>query len=70
MDIYKAVRDCCAFFFPRLVPGGIMLFDDYGFEVYKDAARKAVDEYFADQRESVLALRTGQALVIKLPESP
>jgi len=67
VDIYKAVKDCCAFFFPRLVPGGVMLFDDYGFEIYKDAARRAVDEYFATQKESVFALRTGQAMVIKLP---
>jgi O-methyltransferase len=68
VDIYQAVKDCCAFFWPRLQPGGVMLFDDYGFEMYEQAAHKAVDEFFADKRESVFALRTGQAMVTKLPE--
>jgi len=67
VDIYSAVRDCCAFFYPRTNPGGFLLFDDYGFEAYRDAAKRAVDEYFADKPESVFALRTGQALVVKLP---
>ena len=29
-DIYNSVHDCCEFFFPRLKPHGIMIFDDYG----------------------------------------
>ncbi|MCO4769958.1 MAG: class I SAM-dependent methyltransferase [Deltaproteobacteria bacterium] len=69
VDIHDAVRDCCAFFYPRLAPGGVMLFDDYGFEVYKNAARKAADDYFADKPESLVVLRTGQAMVTKLPPS-
>jgi O-methyltransferase len=67
VDIHNAVRDCCAFFYPRLVPGGFLVFDDYGFEMYRHAARKAVDDYFADKPESVISLRTGQALVVRLP---
>jgi hypothetical protein len=31
VDIYQAVMDCCRFAFPRLVIGGIIVFDDYGY---------------------------------------
>ena len=31
VDIYQSVLDCCEFIFPRLTPGGIIVFDDYGF---------------------------------------
>jgi len=67
VDIHAAVRDAIAFFYPRLVPGGVLLFDDYGFEIYKRAARKAVDDAFADKPEQPLVLRTGQCLVTRLP---
>ena len=67
VDIHDAVRDSIAFFYPRLVPGGVMLFDDYGFEIYKLAARRAVDDAFADKPEQPIVLRTGQCLVTRLP---
>ncbi len=31
VDIYRAVRDCIEFLYPRLTPGGFLIFDDYGF---------------------------------------
>ena len=31
VDIYQSVRDCISFIYPRLSPGGFMIFDDYGF---------------------------------------
>ena len=67
VDIHDAVRDCCSFFYERLVPGGVMVFDDYGFELYERAARAAVDSFFADKPEQILSLRTGQALITRLP---
>ena len=30
-DLYWSVRQCCEFLYPRMVVGGIMVFDDYGF---------------------------------------
>jgi O-methyltransferase len=65
VDIYPSVRDCVAWFWPRLAPGGVMVFDDYGFYPYRHAARRAVDEFFADVPEEVWALPTGQGLVLK-----
>lgn len=66
VDIASSVEACCAFFYPRLVPGGVMVFDDYGFTSCP-GAKRATDAFFADKPEPVLHLATSQALVIKLP---
>ncbi|MDR0360866.1 MAG: TylF/MycF family methyltransferase [bacterium] len=65
VDIYQSVRDCIDFIYPRLVRGGYMIFDDYGFPSCT-SARRAVDEAFADKPEVPLCLPTGQCLVVKL----
>jgi O-methyltransferase len=62
-DIYRSVLDACIFFYPRLVAGGMMIFDDYGFPSCP-GVRKAVDEYFAEKRHKPIYLPGGQALVI------
>jgi len=64
VDIYRSVLDCCEFIYPRLVQGGFMLFDDYGFASCP-GARRAVDEFFLDAPETPIVLGTGQAFVIK-----
>jgi O-methyltransferase len=64
VDLYQSVLDCCKFIYPRLVLGGIVVFDDYGFSS-TPGARSAVDEFFSEKAEMPLALSTGQALVIK-----
>ena len=66
VDLYQSVRDCIAFVYPRMVPGGIIIFDDYGFPSCA-RAREAADKGFALLREKPVYLPTGQALVIKLP---
>ncbi|MGH2584662.1 MAG: TylF/MycF/NovP-related O-methyltransferase [Dehalococcoidia bacterium] len=62
--IYRSVLDCCRFFYDRLVPGGVLLFDDYGFELAA-GARSAVDEFFADKPERPIYLPTGQCIVLR-----
>lgn len=62
-DIYPSVKSACEFFFPRLVPHGVMIFDDYG-QVTCPGAKDAVDDYFADSSTAPIYLPTGQALVI------
>ena len=64
VDIYRSVRDCCEFIFPRLCPGGFMTFDDYGVPSCP-GARKAVDEYFRTKDVCPLVLPTGQAVVFR-----
>jgi O-methyltransferase len=48
----------------RLVRGGMVIFDDYGWDDYADQ-RKAIDRFFEDKHEGPIALPTGQALIIK-----
>lgn len=62
VDIYQSVKDCCEFIYPRLCAGGVIIFDDYGFDTCK-GAKLAVDEYFMDKRSVPLVLPTGQAIV-------
>jgi O-methyltransferase len=66
VDLYQSVSDCCQFLYPRLTPGGIVLFDDYGMPSCP-GARAAVDEFFADKPEVPIVLRTGQAFVFRAP---
>lgn len=42
-DWYESTRACLEVLYPRLVPGGICILDDYG---HWDGARSAVDEFF------------------------
>ena len=62
VDIYQSVADCCAFIMPRMLRGGFVVFDDYGFPSCP-GARQAVDEFFRDRPEQSLVLPTGQAVV-------
>lgn len=64
VDIHRSVLDACRFFYPRLEPGGSLLFDDYGF-VSCPGARAAVDDYFADRAGQIIYLPTGQCVVSK-----
>lgn len=66
VDLYQSVRDAIAFIYPRLVPGGVLVFDDYGFPSCA-SSRQAVDEYFDRKPEVPLCLPTGQCLVVRLP---
>jgi len=68
VDLYQSALDCCRYFYPRLVPGGVLIFDDYGFPAAR-GEKDAVDEFFADKPEAPITLLTGQSLVIKLPGS-
>jgi O-methyltransferase len=64
VDIWQSVIDCCEFIFPRLTPGGFIVFDDYGFPTCP-GARRAVDTYFSGRETVPLILSTGQAVVFK-----
>ena len=66
VDIERSVADCCAFFYPRLVAGGMLLFDDYGFPTCP-GVRRAVDRHCNDLDLRPTYLPTGQALLIAPP---
>jgi O-methyltransferase len=66
VDLYQSTLDCCNYFYSRLVPGGVLLFDEYGFAAAR-GEKDAVDEFFADKPELPITLPTGQAIVLKVP---
>jgi hypothetical protein len=51
-------------FWPRMVPGGVLVYDDYGFVGF-EASRRAADELSHELGFSILASPTGQGIVIK-----
>ncbi len=63
VDIYQPTRDALRFFYERMNPGGLILFDDYGYTT-APGERLAVDEFFADKPEEPILLPTGQAFVL------
>ncbi|MCC6657999.1 MAG: class I SAM-dependent methyltransferase [Rhodocyclaceae bacterium] len=65
VDLYQPTKDSLAFFYPRLVPGGILLCDDYGYHTCP-GARRAFDEFAATTPErAVVHLPTGQGFLVK-----
>ena len=66
VDVYPITRFCLDFFGPRMVPGGVIVMDDYGTTTC-EGVKKAVDEFKASNPGfRVLHLLTGQAVVTKL----
>ncbi len=64
IDLYQPTVDSLRFFYQRMVPGGIILCDDYGF-ISCPGAKKAMDAFFSDKPETIVALSTGQGFVVK-----
>ena len=50
--------------YPRLVPGGVMVLDDYGWLKCRDQ-RAVVEAFFSERPDKVIALPTGQGLMVK-----
>ena len=55
---------CLNKLFDRVVPGGLVLLDDYGWIGYR-AQKDAEDAFFAERGYAVLELPTGQGMVVK-----
>jgi hypothetical protein len=49
-DLYQSYMTCFEFIYPRMLPGGFMVFDDYGSPVYLGADR-AVNEFLEGKPE-------------------
>lgn len=64
IDLYQPTIDSLMFFYQRMVRGGMILCDDYGF-VTCPGAKKAMDAYFSDKPENIISLPTGQGFIIK-----
>ena len=49
VDLYDSYRTCLTHLWPKVVPNGIVAFDEYGLDDAWPGARLAVDEFFADK---------------------
>jgi len=64
VDIYQSAKDCLHYFYPRMILGGTIVFDDYSFRS-TPGVKTAIDEFLADKREKIIDINTGQGLLIK-----
>jgi O-methyltransferase len=64
LDLEPGTLAGLEFFHPRLVPGGILLGDDYNLP----AVRRVFDSYFSDRPDTFIAMPWGQVLIVKQPE--
>jgi hypothetical protein len=63
VDLYSSTRSVLEFFYPRLVPGGIIVSHDFA---TASGPRQAIEEFFRERPEPVIELPGDQAIVIKL----
>jgi hypothetical protein len=61
LDLEPSTRDALEFFHPRLLPGGIIVGDDYN----DPAVRRTFETYFAGHPDTLIALPWGQVVVVK-----
>ncbi len=62
VDLYQSTLACLQFFYPRLVPGGILISHDYSI---LSGVKAAFTEFLADKPEALVELPTTQAMIIK-----
>lgn len=62
VDLYEGTYACLEYFYPRMVPGGVMLSHDYGM---LEGVEKAFTDYMADKPEPVIEQATTQCLIFK-----
>jgi O-methyltransferase len=64
MNIAYPERAAIEHFWPKLTPGAVVVLDDYGWERFK-MQRETLDDFAAAQDVEILALPTGQGLLLK-----
>lgn len=64
LNVAEAEIACLGQIYDRIVPGGLLVLDDYGFSRYRDT-HQAEKRFFAQRGASVLELPTGQGLMVK-----
>jgi len=64
MNGYFAERKTLERYYDMVVPGGIIYFDDYGWDYPK--LRETVDDFFSDKPEKLLHFPSGNSIVVKL----
>jgi hypothetical protein len=52
-DLYRSYVTCLEFLYPRMVPGGYIVFDEYSSEDIYPGAKKAVEQFLAGKPEPI-----------------
>jgi hypothetical protein len=66
VDIYTVTKDCLNFFADRVLIGGIMIVDDYGYKTC-EGAKLAVDEFISESRNFIkFHLETSQCILVRM----
>ena len=67
IDMNNSIAETSAleFFWEKLTPGAIVLFDDYAYGEQFRAQKEAIDRFVENEGYSVLTLPTGQGMIIK-----
>jgi O-methyltransferase len=60
-DLYASILAGLEFFYPRMVPGGIIIVHDYS---TINGVARATAEFFSDRSEGVIELPTTQAMIV------
>jgi len=63
-DIYPSAKDALAALWPKMLPGGLIVCDDYGFPNCQ-GVYKAVNEFIASYGVRPMRLETGQCLLFR-----
>jgi len=66
MNAEKPERAAIEFFWDKIVPGGVVLLDDYGFTGHA-FQRASLDEFAREKGVSIFTVPTGHGLLIKPP---
>jgi hypothetical protein len=62
VDLYEGTKACLRYFYPRMIPGGIIISHDYSLLA---GVEQAFNEFFADKPERIIDLPSTQCMVIR-----
>ena len=64
MNVKEPEIAAANFFWDKIVKGGVMILDDYGFSKHIEQ-KKAFDEFAKEKKVNILSLPTGQGIIFK-----
>lgn len=62
VDLYSSTKECLEYFFPRMVPGGVLISHDYS---VLEGVRQAFDEFTAGRVEQVIETPMTQCMLVR-----
>ena len=63
LNFYESTSESLKFFHAHLSPRGVIVVDDYGFKLYENHVKRAVDEFSKENRIDIFSIGTGQCLL-------